>query len=59
MMIDQPAACSACADTGSVTLPDGEIACPLCRLTPPMRPHLVTIPCEFCGLGIELCECEL
>ena len=58
-MIDQPAACTVCDDAGFLALPDGEIACPLCRLTPPMRPHLVTIPCECCAVGIELCECEL
>ena len=58
-MMDQPA-CTVCGDAGFLALlPDGEIACPLCCSAPPMRPHLVTIPCEFCGLGIELCECEL
>ena len=57
-MIDQPAACTVCDDAGFLALPDGEIACPLCRL-PTMRPHLVTIPCELCNVGIELCECEL
>ena len=46
-------------ELGAVTLPEGEIACPLCRLPPLRRPHLVTIPCEICGVGIELCECEL
>ena len=56
-MIEQPA-CTVCGDAGVVTLPEGEIACPLCRL-PTMRPHLVTIPCELCNVGIELCECEL
>jgi hypothetical protein len=55
-MSEQPD-CAVCADTGAVTLPEGEIACPLCRL--PLRPQLVTIPCELCGVGIEMCECEL
>jgi len=56
-MSEQPV-CTVCLDTGVVTLPEVEIACPLCRL-PPLRRHLVTIPCEICGVGIELCECEL
>jgi len=58
MSAEQPD-CTVCLDTGAVTLPEGEIACPLCRLPPLRRPHLVTIPCELCGVGIELCECEL
>ena len=57
-MIEQPA-CTVCGDAGFLALPDGEIACPLCCSAPPMRSDLVTIPCEFCAVGIELCECEL
>ncbi len=58
MSAEQPV-CTVCDDTGAVTLPEGEIACPLCRLPPMRRLQLVTIPCEICGVGIELCECEL
>jgi hypothetical protein len=59
MSAEQPV-CTVCLDTGVVTLPEGEIACPMCRTGIPLyRPHLVTIPCELCGRGIELCECEL
>jgi Zn finger protein HypA/HybF involved in hydrogenase expression len=55
----QPA-CTVCNDSGVVMMTEGEIACPMCRSGIPLyRPHLVTIACESCGVGIELCECEL
>ena len=51
-------ACTVCDDTGTVMMPEGQIACPMCRTGIPLyRPHLVTIPCESCGVGIELCGC--
>lgn len=52
------AACAVCDDTGAVLLPDGWIACPLCVNAPLLyRPRLVTIPCEGCQRGIEVCGC--
>jgi len=54
-----PPACTACNDSGVVTFPEGEIACPMCRSGVPMyRPRIVNIPCESCGVGIESCECD-
>jgi hypothetical protein len=54
-----PPACTVCNDSGVVMMTEGEIACPMCQSGIPLyRPHLVTIPCENCGVGIELCGCD-